>query len=71
MRQYMEHYHTLKWFFAFLLVKSLHQLTRVNPVSYPLALCITSVNNSRIHSSKHVLVLRVHALCTVTHIARL
>ena len=26
-----------KWFLAFLLVKSPHQLTQVNPVSYPLA----------------------------------
>ena len=38
----------------------------------PLALCIMSVHNSRIRSSKRALVLRVHALlCTVTHIARL
>ena len=41
----------IMWFLAFLLVKRLHELPWVNPVSYPLALYITSVNNSCIRSS--------------------
>ena len=47
--------HLLRYYFlsylAILLVKSLHQLTRINPASYRLALCVKSVNNSRIRSS--------------------